>query len=100
MPGIDHDKDLVLGAGTAGKFFGWMLAKEGEPTAVVERKWIGGSCPNIACMPSKNVIHSAKVASFVGRAAEFGIETQPFAIRMEGVRNRKRKMVEALKESS
>jgi len=94
MPGIEHYTNLVLGAGTAGKVFGWTLAKQGEPTAVVERRWIGGACPNIACMPSKNVIQSAKVASLLARAAEFGIETQPFTIRMEGVRDRKRRMVE------
>jgi pyruvate/2-oxoglutarate dehydrogenase complex dihydrolipoamide dehydrogenase (E3) component len=61
----------------------------------VERKWIGGSCHNIACLPSKNVVHSAKVASLFGRAAEFGIEIGAYSINMEQVRERKRKMVEA-----
>ena len=55
----------------------------------------GGSCHNIACMPSKNVVHSAKVASLFGRAAEFGIETGAYSINMERVRERKRKMVDA-----
>ena len=50
---------VVLGSGTAGKLMGWTMAKEGRRTAVIERKYIGGSCPNIACLPSKNVIHSA-----------------------------------------
>jgi pyruvate/2-oxoglutarate dehydrogenase complex dihydrolipoamide dehydrogenase (E3) component len=49
---------------------------------------------NIACMPSKKVIQGTKVASLFARAAEFGIETGPFAINMEGVRERKRKMVD------
>jgi NAD(P)-dependent dehydrogenase (short-subunit alcohol dehydrogenase family) len=35
------------------------VAGEGKRVAVVERKYIGGSCPNIACLPSKNVIHAA-----------------------------------------
>jgi pyruvate/2-oxoglutarate dehydrogenase complex dihydrolipoamide dehydrogenase (E3) component len=96
MPETEHYTNLVLGSGTAGKFIAWTLAKKGERTAAVERQWIGGSCPNIACLPSKNVVHSAKVASLFGRAAEFGIETQPFAIRMEGVRKRKREMVDGL----
>ena len=61
----------VLGSGTAGKLIAWTMAKEGKRTAVVERKYIGGSCPNVACLPSKNVIHSAKVASLVGRHREF-----------------------------
>ena len=50
---------LVLGGGTAGKLAAWAMAKEGRRTAVVDRKYIGGSCPNIACLPSKNVIYSA-----------------------------------------
>src|SRR5215469_4156018 len=74
----------------------WTMAKEGRQTAVVERKYIGGSCPNIACLPSKNVIHSAKVASLVARHHEFGIETGPIAIDMAGVYERKRQMVEGI----
>jgi pyruvate/2-oxoglutarate dehydrogenase complex dihydrolipoamide dehydrogenase (E3) component len=87
---------LVLGSGTAGKLMAWKMAKEGRRTAVVERKYIGGSCPNVACLPSKNVIHSAKVASLVGRHREFGIETGPISIDMAGVYTRKRKMVEGI----
>ena len=52
---------LVLGSGTAGKLMAWTMAKEGGRTAVVERKYIGGSCVNVACLPSKNVIQSAKM---------------------------------------
>ncbi len=85
---------LVLGSGTAGKLVAWTMAKEGCRTAVVERKYIGGACPNVACLPSKNVIHSAKVASLVGRHREFGIETGPISIDMAGVFARKRKMVD------
>jgi pyruvate/2-oxoglutarate dehydrogenase complex dihydrolipoamide dehydrogenase (E3) component len=87
---------LVLGSGTAGKLMAWTMAKEGRRTAVVERKYIGGSCPNVACLPSKNVIHSAKVASLVGRHREFGIETGPIAIDMAGVYARKREMVDGI----
>jgi len=85
---------LVLGGGTAGKVIAWTMAKEGKRTAVVDRKYVGGSCPNVACLPSKNVIHSAKVASLVGRHREFGVETGPVAIDMTEVYERKRKMVE------
>ena len=87
---------LVLGAGTAGKLAAWTMAKEGRRTAVVERRYIGGSCPNVACLPSKNVIHSAKVASLVRRHREFGIETGPVSIEMAGVYARKREMVESI----
>src|SRR5204862_4769584 len=38
---------LVLGSGAGGKLLAWHLAGSGRRTAVVERKWIGGSCPNV-----------------------------------------------------
>lgn len=87
---------LVMGGGTAGKLMAWAMAKEGRRTAVIERKYIGGSCPNVACLPSKNVIHSAKVASLVARHREFGIETGPIAIDMGRVYARKREMVDGI----
>jgi pyruvate/2-oxoglutarate dehydrogenase complex dihydrolipoamide dehydrogenase (E3) component len=87
---------LVLGSGTAGKLISWTLAKEGMKTACIERKYVGGSCQNIACLPSKNVIHSAKVASYLRRSEEFGITKDHWKIDMRAVRERKRKMVKDL----
>jgi pyruvate/2-oxoglutarate dehydrogenase complex dihydrolipoamide dehydrogenase (E3) component len=85
---------LILGSGTGGKLMAWHMAGSGRRTAVVERRWIGGSCPNIACMPSKNEILSAKVAHLVRHAAQFGTVTGPVAVDMATVRQRKRNMVE------
>ncbi len=65
-------------------------------TAVVERGLVGGSCPNIACLPTKNVIHSAKVADFVRHDRDFGSGTAPASIEMAEVRARKRRMVDGL----
>ena len=87
---------VVLGSGEAGKYLAWTLAKKGRKTVVIERKWVGGSCPNIACLPSKNVIHSAKVASYFFRSEEFGIFKENTRIDMSLVRDRKRKMVAGL----
>jgi pyruvate/2-oxoglutarate dehydrogenase complex dihydrolipoamide dehydrogenase (E3) component len=85
---------LVLGSGTGGKLIAWHMARSGRRTAVVERRWIGGACPNIACLPSKNEIRSASVAYVVRHAAEFGTMTGTVAIDMAAVRRRKRDMVE------
>jgi len=87
---------VIIGSGEGSKFLAWTLAKRGERVAVIERKYIGGSCPNVACLPSKNIIHSAKVAAFGRRAAEFGVLTGPVAVDMRVVRERKRKMVREL----
>jgi pyruvate/2-oxoglutarate dehydrogenase complex dihydrolipoamide dehydrogenase (E3) component len=89
---------VILGSGEPGKYLAWTLAAQGQRVAVVERKYIGGSCPNIACLPSKNVIHSAKVASYFRRGAEFGIAARDVSIDMAAVRARKRRMVEGLVE--
>jgi pyruvate/2-oxoglutarate dehydrogenase complex dihydrolipoamide dehydrogenase (E3) component len=89
---------LVVGSGEAGKYLAWTMAKAGHHTALIERKLIGGSCPNIACLPSKNVVHSAKVASLAKRAHEFGLEGPPLTTSMKGVLHRKRKMVNELIE--
>lgn len=95
MADAEKYETLVLGSGEAGKWVAWTMADDGERTAMVERKWLGGSCPNIACLPSKNVIYSARVASLARRGAEFGLEMDQLRINMAGVQQRKRKMVEA-----
>jgi pyruvate/2-oxoglutarate dehydrogenase complex dihydrolipoamide dehydrogenase (E3) component len=84
---------VILGGGTGSTIAAWTFAGERKRVAVVDRKYIGGSCPNIACLPSKNIIHSAKVASYFHRSKEFGISHQGFTIDMPGVRHRKRNMV-------
>ena len=86
---------LVLGSGAGGKLLAWHLARSGRRTAVVERQWIGGSCPNVNCMPSKNEIWSANVAHTARHAAEFGTTTGHVAVDMVAVRQRKRDMVDA-----
>lgn len=87
---------LILGTGAGSKVAAWTFGRDGKRVAVVERKYIGGACPNIACLPSKNIIHSAKVASYVRASREFGISTNGFNIDMSGVRERKRAMVSEL----
>ena len=51
-----HFEALVIGSGEGGKYLAWHLARSGHRTAVIERRWIGGSCPNTNCLPSKNEI--------------------------------------------
>lgn len=87
---------LVLGSGEGGKYLAWHMARAGKRTAVVERRWIGGSCPNINCLPSKNEIWSAKVADLARHADQFGTVVDAVAVDMVKVRQHKRNMVEGL----
>ena len=93
---IEQYKNVIVGSGEGGKYLAWHLASSGEQTMVVERRWIGGSCPNINCLPAKNEIWSAKVADLVHHASSFGITTGDVSVSVEGVRKRKREMVDAL----
>jgi pyruvate/2-oxoglutarate dehydrogenase complex dihydrolipoamide dehydrogenase (E3) component len=87
---------LVLGSGAGGKLLAWQMAKSGRRTAVIERKLIGGSCPNTNCLPSKNEIWSAKVADLVHHADRFGMVTGSVTTDMKRVLARKRDMVDGL----
>ena len=89
---------VILGGGTGSTVAAWTFAAEGQRVAVIDRKYIGGSCPNIACLPSKNIIHSAKVASYFRRSEEFGINRNGSTVDMSAVRGRKRKMVSGLND--
>jgi pyruvate/2-oxoglutarate dehydrogenase complex dihydrolipoamide dehydrogenase (E3) component len=89
----EHVEVLILGSGQGGKLLAWHMAQSGRRTAVVERRWIGGACPNIACMPSKNEIWSAKVAHLAHHAGQFGTLAGPVETDMAAVRQRKRDMV-------
>jgi pyruvate/2-oxoglutarate dehydrogenase complex dihydrolipoamide dehydrogenase (E3) component len=89
---------VILGDGTGSTLAAWKFAGEGQRVAVIERKYIGGSCPNIACLPSKNVLHSARVASYFRRGEEFGIAVGRIRVDMQAVRARKRAMVSGLND--
>jgi pyruvate/2-oxoglutarate dehydrogenase complex dihydrolipoamide dehydrogenase (E3) component len=84
---------LIVGGGQGGKLLAWHMAQSGRRTAVIERRWIGGSCPNITCMPSKNEVWSAKVAHLAHHAGQFGTMAGPVETDMAAVRQRKRDMV-------
>ncbi len=96
MPDPERYDAVVIGSGEGGKYLAWHLAQAGQKTAVVERRWVGGSCPNVNCLPSKNEIWSAGVARIVARAGEFGVTTGPVSVDMKRVLQRKRDMVERL----
>ena len=95
--GQPEEYDLViLGSGTGAKLLAWTFAARGQRVAAIERQYVGGACPNIACLPSKNIIHTAQVAHYVRNSEEFGIATGDFSVKMPVVRERKRRMVQGL----
>jgi len=85
---------VILGSGQGGKLLAWHLARSGKSVAVVERRWVGGSCPAVACMPSKNELWSARVAHVVRNAARFGTLVDGVRTDMHRVHGRKQDMID------
>ena len=52
MP-METYQNIIIGSGEGGKYLAWHLAQSGQKTAVIERRWIGGSCPNTNCFPAR-----------------------------------------------
>jgi pyruvate/2-oxoglutarate dehydrogenase complex dihydrolipoamide dehydrogenase (E3) component len=72
---------VILGGGTGSTVAAWTFAGEGKCVAVVDRKYISGSCLNIACLPSKNIIHSAKVVTTFAEAKSLALLTMASRLR-------------------
>src|SRR3984957_3559182 len=85
---------VILGSGQGGKHLAWHLGGAGKRVAVVERRWVGGSCPAVACLPSKNELWSARVAHFVQNAGRFGTLAYGVKTDMLKVRQRKQDMID------
>ncbi len=94
MSESEHLDVVILGSGQGGKLLAWHLGRSGKKVAVVERRWVGGSCPAVACMPSKNELWSARVAHVVKNASHFGTLAGPVSTDMGTVRSRKQAMID------
>lgn len=88
-------QNLIIGSGVAGKILSWRLGKTGK-TIVIERSMIGGACPTVACLPSKNLVYSAKAAHLADPKTGLGVLTGDIRVDMVAVIRRKRQMVENL----
>src|SRR5579862_7414674 len=97
MARVEKFDDLIVGSGIAGKFVAWNR-DSARRLVIVERGLLGGACPNVACLPSKNLIWSAKVISLARRGMEFGLKTDSVSVDMAAVQRRKRAMVRELRK--
>jgi pyruvate/2-oxoglutarate dehydrogenase complex dihydrolipoamide dehydrogenase (E3) component len=90
----EHFDVVILGSGQGGKLLAWHLGRSGKKVAVVERRWVGGSCPAVACLPTKNELWGARVAHLVRNAGRFGTLADGVRIDMAQVRRRKQDMID------
>lgn len=91
---------LVVGGGKGGKTLAMDRARAGWRVAMVERtpEMIGGTCINLACIPTKTLIRSAEVAELVRRAGELGVDARLEEVRAAALRERTQSVVRAMRE--
>jgi pyruvate/2-oxoglutarate dehydrogenase complex dihydrolipoamide dehydrogenase (E3) component len=87
MPAVSRAFDaIVIGAGQAGPALAGRLSAAGRTVAIIERKFLGGTCVNTGCMPTKALVASAKTAQVARCAADYGVVVQgPVAVDMSKV---------------
>ncbi|HUV97353.1 MAG TPA: FAD-dependent oxidoreductase, partial [Acidobacteriaceae bacterium] len=88
-----HYDAVILGSGQGGTPLSKALAQAGWRTALIERKYVGGTCLNTGCTPTKTLVGSARVAYMSGRAEDFGIHAQVTGVNMARILQRKNEIV-------
>jgi pyruvate/2-oxoglutarate dehydrogenase complex dihydrolipoamide dehydrogenase (E3) component len=94
MGAPEHYEAIVIGSGQGGKPLCQALAEAGLRTALVERSYIGGTCVNVGCTPTKTMVASGRVAYLARRGKDYGVLTGDIRIDMQRVRQRKRDIVD------
>ena len=89
---------LIIGVGQAGKPLALDLAEAGWKVAIIERKYVGGSCVNYGCTPTKTLLASAEAAHQARRSDDYGIRTGPVQVDYKAVKKRKDDLVESSRE--
>ena len=95
----DHYDAIIIGSGQAGNPLATTLANAGWQTAIIERGYIGGTCINYGCTPTKTMFNSARVAYLARRAADFGVYHGEVTVDMREVRERKQRVVDEFRDS-
>jgi pyruvate/2-oxoglutarate dehydrogenase complex dihydrolipoamide dehydrogenase (E3) component len=98
MPEAKEYDAIVIGSGQGGTPLAKALAKAGWRTAIIEREYIGGTCVNFGCTPTKTMYNSARVAYLARRSAEYGVHAGPVTVNMSEVRARKQGVVDSFRD--
>jgi len=97
---MKHYDAIVIGSGQAGSPLCKELAKAGKHTAIIEKRFVGGTCINDGCTPTKTMIASAKAAHQVAHSAPLGIHISGSHINMKEIKQRKDELVVSWRDSS
>jgi pyruvate/2-oxoglutarate dehydrogenase complex dihydrolipoamide dehydrogenase (E3) component len=91
---------IVIGSGQGGVPLAKKLAKAGWQTAILEKRWIGGTCINDGCTPTKSMIASGAAAHIIANSQEWGITVSDYKVDLEKIVARKNKVVQSFREGA
>jgi dihydrolipoamide dehydrogenase len=95
-PGRFDTNMVVIGAGSAGLVTAYIAAAAGAKVTLIEKHKMGGDCLNTGCVPSKALIRSSRIKSYLDRSREFGIETGAVSTNFPAVMQRVRSVIKAI----
>jgi pyruvate/2-oxoglutarate dehydrogenase complex dihydrolipoamide dehydrogenase (E3) component len=96
---MKHYDAIVIGAGQAGTPLAKKLAGSGLKTALIEKRWLGGTCVNDGCSPTKTMLASAKAAWSVGHHKSLGVDSGPAKIDYKAILKRKNDVVHRMRRN-
>jgi pyruvate/2-oxoglutarate dehydrogenase complex dihydrolipoamide dehydrogenase (E3) component len=100
MTSVERFDAIIIGSGQGGNPLASALAGAGWRTALVERQFIGGTCINVGCTPTKTMVASGRVAYLARRGDDYGVHSGDVRIDMRRIRQRKREIVESFRSGS
>jgi pyruvate/2-oxoglutarate dehydrogenase complex dihydrolipoamide dehydrogenase (E3) component len=91
---------IVIGAGQAGVPLAKKLAAAGWKTVLIEKRWIGGTCINDGCTPTKTMVASARMAYMAGKSKDLGVDIPAYRLNFKTVMQRKDHLVSLFREGA
>ena len=95
---VDQYDGIIIGSGQGANPLARALAGTGWKTALIERQYVGGTCINYGCTPTKTMVASGRVAYLARRAGDYGVQVGKIEIDMGKVRERKRAIVQSFRQ--
>ena len=97
---MKHYDAIVIGSGQAGSPLCKQLAKAGKKTAIIERRYVGGTCVNDGCTPTKTMIASAKAAYHAAHSEALGVHVDSYSVDMKKIKQRKDELILSWRKGS
>jgi len=88
---------IVIGSGQAGIPLSFRLADIGWQVALIEKKYLGGTCINTGCSPTKTMVHRAQVAHYARNAKRWGVRAANVSADLQAIVDQKNKVVHSFR---